>query len=633
LSRILVLITILALATGVALNAQQAYAPPKIPAKAQKDLETAMLRIGGGQAAAGIADLGELIHRYPTWLEPRAALARTQYEQGKKDAAIQTIEASLAIDTLSQLDLLYTLGRLYQETSQWDNAGACYAAVARKAVHVPGLAGKAAASLKELESKRALTTSNYNLEFIPMQAAINTAAHEALGRWTLDARQFIFTRKEGEQEDIYLATLDSMGLPVKIESWAWNTAMNEGAHAISPDGTYLIFTACNMPDGRGSCDLYMAVRRGEHWAQPRNMGAPINGPSWEGQPCFGLDGQTLFFSSSQPGGYGGRDIWYTTQRAPGKWTVPVNAGPSINTAEDEESPFAHFDGRTLYFMRNAKEGLGGYDLYVARMGIDGKWMKAENMGAPINSGADEGALSLHPDGERAVITRLTEDRKNDLFIFTLPMKWRAAPAQALHVALSDAHTGKPIQGRVELFEIIDYDTVRLSQPADEQGKLTLMLMRDSEYGLIALADGYYPRSISLPASDAADRPLAIRLEPMTSTTATLVFENILFESGSAKLLPAAGPELEQLHKLLSEHPGYHAEIRGHTDDVGDVADNQLLSEARAKAVRDDLVRRGIDPVRLTTIGFGEAQPVADNKTSEGRRKNRRTEVLLTAGKP
>lgn len=627
-SRIRVLITILALATSVALDAQQAYAPPKIPAKAQKDLETAMLRIGGGQAAAGITDLGELINRYPTWLEPRAALARVQYDQGKKDAAIQTIEASLAIDTLSQLDLLYTLGRLYQETSEWDKAGACYAAVARKGVHVPGLAGRAAASLKELESKQALTAGDHNLELIPMPAAINTAAHEALGRWTLDGRQFIFTRRDGQQEDIYLATLDSMGNPAKVDSWTWNTAMNEGAHAISPDGTYLIFTACNMPDGRGSCDLYMAVRRGEHWAQPRNMGAPINGPSWEGQPCFGLDGQTLFFSSGQPGGYGGRDIWYATQRAPGKWNVPVNAGPSINTAEDEESPFVHFDGRTIYFMRNTTDGLGGYDLYVARMGIDGKWMKAENMGAPINSGADEGALSLHPDGERAVITRLTEERKNDLFTFTLPMKWRAAPAQALHLALSDAQTGQPVRGRVELFEIIDYDTVRLSQPADEHGKLTLALRRDSEYGLIALADGYYPKSVSLPASDEADRRVALSLEPIAAATTTLVFENILFETGSSTLMSAAAPELEQLGRWLAEHPEYHAEIRGHTDDVGDAADNQRLSEARAGVVRDALVRRGIDAARLTALGFGESQPVADNATAEGRRKNRRTEVRL-----
>ena len=626
--RIRVLITILALAIAFSLSAQQPYAPPKIPAKAQKDLETAMLRIGGGQVEAGIADLEELIRRYPTWLEPRASLARTQYEQGKKDAAIRTIEASVAIDTLSQLDLLYTLGRLYQETSQWDNAGACYAAVARKGVHVPGLAGKATASLKELEAKRALTTSDFKLELFPMTGEINTPAHEALGRWTLDARQFIFTRRADAQEDIYLATLDSMGNPVKVEAWTWNTAMNEGAHAISPDGTYLIFTACNMPDGRGSCDLYMAVRRGEHWAQPRNMGAPINGPSWEGQPCFGLDGQTLFFSSSQPGGYGGRDIWYTTRRAPGKWNVPVNAGPGINTSADEESPYVHFDGRTMYFMRNGKDGLGGYDLYIARMGIDGLFGKAENMGAPINSGADEGALSLHPDGELAVITRLTEDRKNDLFTFTLPMKWRATPTQALHVALSDAQTGQPVPGRVELFEIID-DNARLSQPADEQGKLTLSLTRDTEYGLLALADGYYPRSISLAASNSADRAEEIRLEPVNTTAATLVFENILFETGSATLLPTATHELDQLSRLLVEHPAYHAEIRGHTDDVGDDADNQRLSEARAKAVRDELVRRSIDAGRLTTIGFGETQPVADNKTAEGRRKNRRTEVRLS----
>src|SRR5687767_296588 len=121
----------------------------------------------------------------------------------------------------------------------------------------------------------------------------------------------------------------------------------------------------------------------------------------------------------------------TYEMSLGKWSKPINLGPEINTANNESSPFIHYDGRTMYFMRDGEEGLGGYDLYISRKGINDKWQFAENMGMPINSGGDEGALALHPDGKSAMITRLTEDRKNDLFQFILPIQFRSTPVQVL----------------------------------------------------------------------------------------------------------------------------------------------------------------------------------------------------------
>lgn len=607
-------------------KAQQSHVPPKVSAKAEKALGDGQSLISEGRFEEGIARFEALIARYPTWLAPREVLARAQYGAGHRRDAINTIEAALAIDTLSQLPLLLTLGRLLEEESDWVRARACYAGVIRNGVHAPALVEKATAALQAFEGKRHLFRDDTAGTLTPMADGINSPGHEALGRWTLDARHFIFTRLVDGQEDIYFATLDSTSYPVKTEPWAWNTAANEGAHALSPDGRYFIFTACDQPDGSGSCDLYMAVLRGEFWAQPRNLGAPVNGPSWEGQPCFGLDGRTLYFSSSRPGGYGGRDIWFATERAPGKWSVPVNAGPKINTAADEESPYVHFDGGTLYFMRNGRDGLGGYDLYIARLGLDGRWRTAENMGTPVNSGADEGALSLHPDGLHAVITRLTETRKNDLFVFALPEKHRAAPAQALRVALRDAATGLPVKGQAEIFEVVDFDTVRLLKSADDQGKLAITLLRAREYGLLAVAEGYFPRSLDLPPDAGEERSLLIDLDPVSADSATVVFENILFESGSAMLLPAAAPEIQQIVQFLRTQPAYHAEIRGHTDDVGRAEDNQILSETRAMAVRNELGRLGIDTGRLTAHGLGESQPITDNADELGRRRNRRTEI-------
>lgn len=619
-------------------RAQSGYIPPAIPSKYEKELREAVLTAQGGRPAVAESSMQSHIKKFPTWTAPRHALSQLYYECGRKQEAIGHLEDALHIDTLSQLAELYTLGRIYEEISAPERAWACYSAVIEKGIHMPGLVQRATASLQALEKKRALWGLDADgkgkgedeaISLIPFASEINTPNHEALGRWTLDGRQMIFTRLLYQQEDIFIATLDDTGVGWIIEDFPFNTPQNEGAHAISPDGTQLVFTSCNRPDGRGSCDLYLSVLRSGAWTTPVNMGAVFNTPSWEGQPCFGLDGMTLFFSSSRPGGMGARDIWYSRQLAPGKWSAPINAGPGINTPDNEESPFVHFDGQTLYFMRDGKDGLGGYDLYIARRALDGTWQTAINMGAPINSGADEGALSLHPDGRTAVITRESPGQKNDLFSFELPEPFRAVPQQALFVTLRDQKTRQPLRGRVEVFEVSRQDTIRLSQWTDEAGQVTITIKRHAPYGLIALAEDYLPFSGHLEADTMASRTLNLFMTAVEAAVdEVMILQNVFFETGSAQLLPASEPELNKLFATLIRWPGLTIEIRGHTDDVGDAHSNQRLSEARAQSVYAYLTDRGIEAERLSYLGFGESRPLEDNATAAGRRLNRRTEFRV-----
>lgn len=608
---------------------QGGYVTPKVSGKYVKELQNAVLAAQSGNVSAATETIRSIIRQNPDWTEPRQELSRIYFDSGKKQLAIAELEASLAIDTLSQLQQLYTLGRIYEENNNPDKAMACYRAVIQKGIHQQGLVQRAMASFQVLEGKIELWRETYTIELNPLAPEINTPHHEYLGRWTLDGQKMIFTRRLYEQEDIFIAIRDSADSSWKIEDFTFNTEQNEAAHAISPDGKYLVFTSCNRQDGMGGCDLYLSVLKDGFWSLPVNMGSAFNSPSWDSQPCFGLDGMSLFFSSNRPGGRGGSDIWYMYQIALGKWSAPINMGPMINTADNEESPFIHFDGQTLYFMRDGKEGLGGFDLYISRKNIDGSWCKPENMGAPINSGAHEGALSLHPDGKRALITRATEDQRNDLFEFVLPEKFRAAPLQALHVMVRDELTQKPVRARLEVFEIDRNDTIRLSQWADEEGKISVALQRSKSYGLLAEADKYIMYSSHLEADTASIRYLDIRMTPLVEAgDKVIVLQNIFFETGSAELLSTSGPELNKLLSTLRAHADMKIEIRGHTDNVGSDQDNQRLSEDRAMAVYHYLLQRGIEATRLSYIGFGESQPVADNATAAGRKKNRRTEFRI-----
>ena len=607
------------------------YVPTKVPAKFEKELAEAVLMANGGQAETAISMIEDMIDKYPTWTAARKELSKIYYELGQKQKAVDQLEAILAIDTTSQLPELYSLGRIYEGISEPERALACYDALLKKNPSDKALTDRATASKLALEKKRDLWKSNDVIQLQPFDSDINTPNHEFLGRWMLDGQTMVFTRRVFTQEDIFFASFDSTAGLWRIEEFTFNSPQNEGAHALSPDGNYLIFSSDNRQDGLGSSDLYLSFKQNGQWTRPTNMGPAFNNAAWDGQPCFGLDGLTLFYASARPGGMGGRDIWYVYQLSAGKWSNPINAGPAINSAGDDESPFVHYDGQTMYFMRNSKEGLGGYDLYIARRGIDGKWQKAENMGSPINTGADEGALTVHPNGMTAIITRMTEDAKHDLFEFELPEKFRSAPLQALTVTITDQATAQPIRARIELFEIGESDTIRFSQWADNDGKISAVTRRNVSYGLMVSADGYIMYSANLEPDTSSRRELDIKMIPIANAQEkVIVLQNIFFETGSAELLPTSDPELNKLLWTLRKNTEMKIEIRGHTDNEGDDKSNQVLSEARAKAVYQYLLGRGIEAERLSFKGFGETQPVADNNTPEGRKQNRRTEFKVIA---
>lgn len=626
--RILGIICFLTLSTMLA-QGQSGYAPPKVPQKYHDDLREAALRADEGLTERAIAEINALIEKYPTQLEAYHQLSRIYYQSGQKDESIRVMESAISLDTASQVQQLYTLARLYDEAGHLEKAWNTYQAVYRYAATDPSLGERALEGLDELEIKRQLWVTDYTIDLVSLSPEINSTDNEALGAWTLDGQNIIFTRLVGEQEDLFIAHYDEKGELKEVNEFPFNSPAGEGAHAISPDGKYLIYTSCDRRDGMGSCDLYLSVFKDSLWQAPINMGPAFNSPAWDGQASFGIDGKSIYFSSSRPGGHGGRDIWYVHEISTGKWSKPINAGSGINTQQNEESPFIHFDGKTLYFMRDGKHGLGGYDLYISRKSLDGKWQVAENMKPPINSAADEGALSVHPDGKQAMITRRNNTGKNDLYTFILPGQFASNPVQQLNVHFYDAMTSGPVRARLEIFEINGEDTIRISQWSDEKGKLALSLERNKQYGLIAQAENYVMHSAQLDPDNTSSREIAV---PMIALAAAkdkpVVLSNIFFETGSYTLLPASEPELHRLWSMLKHNENMSIEIHGHTDNVGSDEDNMVLSEARARSVYDYLTLRGIPASRVSYKGFGETRPVASNDTEAGRKANRRTEFVV-----
>lgn len=467
---------------------------------------------------------------------------------------------------------------------------------------------------------------------------------------TADDSTLMFTRllqdarsQFGKQEDFFVShkgTDGAWGTARPITSV--NTVDNEGAGTLTPDGRFIVFTKCAGVDGSygkglkgmGSCDLFISRRIGDNWTPAENLGSPVNTRNWESQPSMGSDGRTLYFvrASQAADGLKSMDIYRTVLGENGAFGKPERLGDNVNTPGQEESVQIHPDGRTLYFSSDGHPGMGGLDIYVSRMQPDGSWGKAQNLGYPINTGGDENSVLVGADGKLAYFA---SDRPGgfgdlDLYNFILPEDARASAVGYIRGKVTDRTTGKPVEADVELYDIVSGALATAAYSDPESGEFLVCLPRGKDYALNASADGYlfYSKNYSVAQSDVSASPdLDVRLSPIVPG-GRIELRNIFFETASYDLLPTSTVELDKLVKLMLKNANMRIEVGGHTDDVGNDAANQKLSEQRANAVRDFLIAHGIEASRIVAKGYGETTPVATNDTEEGRALNRRTEVTV-----
>jgi outer membrane protein OmpA-like peptidoglycan-associated protein len=383
----------------------------------------------------------------------------------------------------------------------------------------------------------------------------------------------------------------------------------------------------------GRCDIYVSQKKGSDWSKPFDLSAPVNSPGWESQPSISSDGRTLYFVSNRKGGYGGYDIWKSNLTEKG-WSEPENLGPNINTSLDEQSPFIHPDDSTLYFCSNGWPGMGGKDLFVSRLGKDGKWQKPENLGYPINSSGDENGLALTANGDYAFFSsnNLSGTGGFDIYTFELPKNLRPHRVTYVEGVVYDAVTKRPLESAVEIVDLEKDAPVYQDYSSADRGDFLATLTTGKNYGLNISRDGYmfYSANFSLVGHE-EKKPfnLEVFLQPIAIGN-KVVLNNIFFDTNKSDIKYESKPELKKLIDFLNLNPTVRIEISGHTDNVGTIQFNQTLSENRAKSVYQYLIRNGIGASRLVYKGYGETQPVASNDNEENRSKNRRTEFMIIA---
>lgn len=485
------------------------------------------------------------------------------------------------------------------------------------------------------------------VEFEPekLNSNINTADDEYWPSLSIDQQKLVFTRlikKNGTvpQEDFYSSESDSTGWGPSRPLSEINTSLNEGAQIFSVDEKILFFTACNRPDGKGSCDIYYSVWKDGRWSAPKNAGNPVNTNQWEAQPGFSSDNRYLYFSGNRPGGSGNKDIWRVEllscdENGELKWGEPENPGTQINTPGDEISPFIHPNNRSLYFASNYHTGMGGFDLFVSEKNYLNSFSEPQNLGYPINTFNDEQGLNISADGKTAYFASARgTDTGLDIYSFHLSEEMQPDPVTYVKARVFDKKTKQPVSAQVDLFRISGEEEKILSENVGENGEILLCLPLGENYAFHVSEEQYlfYSQAFSLVDQNASYNPylLDIELEPV-EIGAEMDLYNIYFETDSFMILPPSEPELQKLARFLTDNPELTVEIQGHTDNSGLSEKNQRLSELRAKSVVEYLLNRGIATSRMLWKGYGDTKPVAENETIEGRRLNRRTTVKIVAG--
>ncbi len=436
-------------------------------------------------------------------------------------------------------------------------------------------------------------------------------------------------------EDIYMSNKTTIGWS-KVENIGTpvNTEWHEATVGLSPDGqTILIYK-----DDNGDGNIYSTTLDGDKWSTPVKLNENINSKYWEPSAFISADGNTLYFTSNKPGGFGGRDL-YTSKRIPGgDWQPAVNMGANINTPYDEDSPFIHPDGITLSFSSNGHNTMGGFDIFNSLLSEDKTWSEPVNGGYPLNTTDDDIFYVVSPDNLKAYFSSFRKGGLGEKDNYMVTFLDRKETPLTLMKGIVNDESGKPAK-KVEI-TVTDNETgeiVGIYHTNNKTGQFLFILTPGRNYNITYQAQDhlFYSENMEIPKkSNYYEIKKSISLDPI-AVGSKITLNNIFFDFDKSTLRAVSNVELKNLFFLLKSNPNLKVEISGNTDSKGNDAYNQKLSEERAQAVVASLAAKGISADRMQARGYGETMPAAANKklngkdNPEGRQLNRRVELKIT----
>jgi len=385
-----------------------------------------------------------------------------------------------------------------------------------------------------------------------------------------------------------------------------NTEFDEGTPTFTPDGNTMYYTYCAQdPEGSRTAEIYVSQRSSASWGAGTRTTIVKDSVTALGHPTVSPDGRYIYFVSDAIGGFGGKDLFRA--RIAGSDFGPMeNLGEDINTPGDEMFPYVR-DSVTLYFASNGHPGMGGLDLFKATQDSTGRW-SVENMGAPINSMADDFGITFAGRAEHGFFSSNRNDARGNDHIYSFEYPTFTVSIEGLVLDVDEYLIDEEAEVR-----IVGRDGLNVKVPVRNDGKYRVELKRDISYVMMASARGYLNQNFELktgPEEKSETYIVDFFLSPINKP---VVIENIFYDFDKATLRPESKEALDQMIKMMNDNPNVTIELGAHTDRKGTDEYNERLAQRRAQSVVDYLIAGGIATDRMEAKGYGESVPKTINK--------------------
>lgn len=403
--------------------------------------------------------------------------------------------------------------------------------------------------------------------------------------------------------DLFYSQKDDKGKWSKPEAvnGGVNTNYDEGTCCFSPDGREMYLTQCaTSPSFPRYAQIVKSDRSDAAWGKATPITLTGDTLSSFAHPAISPDGQWLYFTSDMPGGKGGLDIW-RVRITPAGFGGVENLGEPVNTAGDEEFPTFRTNG-DLYFSSNGHPGLGGLDIFIAKVGKD-RHYHLSHPGFPLNSQGDDFGMTFEGPYNRGFFSSNRGDGRgwDHIYSFENPEITQTVKGWVYEM------DGYELPSATVYCIGDDGTNERLTVHSD--GSFTKLLNPGVTYLFMATCKGYLNHQEEIKAlpnpRESTDSTLQFALANISAPT---LIDNIFYDFNKATLRDSSKTALDHLVALLKENGNVTIELSAHCDYKGSAEYNKRLSQRRAEAVVAYLIQHGIAADRLTPVGYGKEKP-------------------------
>lgn len=429
-----------------------------------------------------------------------------------------------------------------------------------------------------------------------------------------DQLYFTSTRNEAEGDelsgitgtkagDIFVSQKDDKGKWGKPEAIVsgLNTEFDEGACCFTPDQSQMYLTQCTTdPNYPRYATIVTSNRSDAAWSKASPLEITRDTLSSYAHPAVSPDGQWLYFTSDMPGGKGGYDIWRVRITTNGLGGVE-NLGEPVNTPGNEMFPTFRPNG-DLYFSSDGHKGLGGLDIYIAKVDKSTKKFVLEHPGYPLNSQGDDFGMTFEGPHNRGYFSSNRGDGRgwDHIYSFEKPEIIQTVKGWVYEMdgyELPDA-----------LVYMVGSDGTNLKLSVKGDGSFTQVINPNVDYMMLATCKGFLNHKEELRVKPVTESEEYVLQFPLASIRVPVLIDNIFYDFDKYSLRPESTKALDELIKLLNENPNVTIELSAHCDYKGSAEYNKTLSQKRAEAVVNYLIQHGIAKDRLSPVGYGKEKP-------------------------